>query len=350
MSRLRLRRVFILAGAAIVTLSICPQGVSARPKPPPPVEAPPPPPPPAGPVGLPLRLLSDAAAYEAYLQHVTGTSPSFTDGTQVAAALKAGAAYEPRALVRGAIAYAAIAALGDPTFVAQVRAAGTTPEYRHAMMGYVLYNPVYVFQFRNSDVAAGLAKQALADAGLKLYAAGKTMKQASYDVQHQPWSKQEVADRPSRLAAVEQAAKDPIPLAEDQVPSLQRAADGSAPLPITAPPAEPPYPPMVAHALQLAAVAALGEADDSAYDALTTVTVDDDTTACLHMAKLNLHQCLAVAKPHYEDIFCLGQHAMSDTGSCLVKNVGMELPPEPAPPPPPPTPTKVVKRVRHTHT
>jgi hypothetical protein len=349
MSRLGLRRVCILIGAAAVTLSICPAAVCARPKPPP-VEAPPPPPEPPAPVGLPVRLLSDAAAYQAYLDHVTGASPTFTDGTQVAAALKAGAAYEPRALVRGAIAYAAIAALGDPTFVAQVRAAGTTPEYRRAMVGYVLLNPVYVFQFKNSDVAAGLARQALGAAGLKLYAAGRTMKQASYDVQHQDWSKQEVADRPSRLAAVEQAAQDPIPLAEDQVPALQRAASGAAPLAITAPPAEPPYPPMVAHALQLAAIAALGEASDSAYDSLTSIAVDDDTTACLHMAKLNLHQCLAVAKPHYEDIFCLGQHAMSDTGSCLVKNVGMELPPEPQPPPPPAPPAKpTVRKTRHTH-
>ena len=265
MSRLRFRRLCVWAGAAAAALSICPMAGQARPKRPPVAEAPPPPPPaPAGPVGLPDRLLSDAAAYEAYLDHVTGASPAFKDGTQVAAALKAGAAYEPRALVRGAVAYAAIAALEDPTFVAQVRGAGTTPEYRRAMVGYILMNPVYVFQFKNSDVAAGYARQALGDAGLKLYSAGKTMKQASYDVQHEAWSKQEVVDRSSRLAAVEQAALDPIPLAQDQVPALQRAASGAAPLTITASPAQPPYPPLVAHALQLAAVAALGEASDAA--------------------------------------------------------------------------------------
>ena len=32
------------------------------------------------------------------------------------------------------------------------------------------------------------------------------------------------------------------------------------------------------------------------------------------MSKLNLYQCLAVAKPHYEDVFCLGQHVLIDTG------------------------------------
>jgi hypothetical protein len=42
------------------------------------------------------------------------------------------------------------------------------------------------------------------------------------------------------------------------------------------------------------------------------------TGSCLHMAKLNLYQCLASAGPHYEDIFCLGQHAMIDPGQCVV--------------------------------
>jgi hypothetical protein len=47
------------------------------------------------------------------------------------------------------------------------------------------------------------------------------------------------------------------------------------------------------------------------------------------MSKLNLYQCLAVAKPHYEDVFCLGQHVLMDTGSCLMKGVGL---PDPTPP------------------
>jgi hypothetical protein len=45
------------------------------------------------------------------------------------------------------------------------------------------------------------------------------------------------------------------------------------------------------------------------------------------MSKLNLYQCLAVSKPHYEDVFCLGQHVLIDTGKCLMKGVGL---PEPA--------------------
>ncbi len=301
----------------------------ARPKPQPVYEAPPPPPPPepAGPVGLPTRLLSDAAAYEAYLDRATATSPGFTSGVSVEQALKAGAAYEPRAFIRGAVAYAAVAALEDPTFVAQLRAAGNSPENRRLMVSYIIADPAYaIINFSASDRAAGLAKEALGGAGLRLNATGKTIKQSAYDVQHQAWSKQEIADRSGRLAAVEASSADPIGRADDQVPALQRAASGAQPLTITAPPAEPPYTPLVARALQVAAIAALGEAGDDAYDQLAAVAVDDNTTTCLHIAKLNLYQCLAVAKPNYEDIFCMGQHALADTGSCLAKNAGVTIP------------------------
>jgi hypothetical protein len=47
------------------------------------------------------------------------------------------------------------------------------------------------------------------------------------------------------------------------------------------------------------------------------------------MAKLNLYQCLAVARPHYEDVFCLGQHVLEDTGHCLMKGAGVAEPIDP---------------------
>jgi hypothetical protein len=48
-----------------------------------------------------------------------------------------------------------------------------------------------------------------------------------------------------------------------------------------------------------------------------------------------------VAKPHYEDVFCLGQHIMIDTGMCVIKASGAEMPYEP---PPPPKPEPAVKK------
>ena len=33
-----------------------------------------------------------------------------------------------------------------------------------------------------------------------------------------------------------------------------------------------------------------------------------------------------MARPNYEDVFCLGQHAMKDTGACVVIGAGGAVP------------------------
>jgi hypothetical protein len=296
--------------------------------------------------GLSPRLLADAAAYQAYLDRATATPANFSNAQSVSVALKTVAAYEVKALIRGAIAYGAVAALDDPTFVASVRTAGASPENRRLILSYLAADPAYALMYKGADGAAGFAQQAIGAAGLQLYAAGKSVKLSAYSIQHQAWSKQDIPDRPGRLNAVEAEGESALQPADDRIPALQRAASGTQPLPISAAPAQPPYTPLVARSVQLAAMAALGEAGDDAYDRLTSLTVDETTHTCLHIAKLNLYQCLAVAKPNYEDVFCMGQHVMMDTGSCLVRNVGLSMPVETAAAPPPAAPTSSKKSKR----
>ncbi|HTX49566.1 MAG TPA: hypothetical protein VME40_09275, partial [Caulobacteraceae bacterium] len=278
------------------------------------------------------------------------TSPGFTSAETVSSALRNGAAYEPKAFIRGAIAYAAIAALKDPNFVASLRDAGNSPEHRRQMVADILTNPIYVFQFKGSDEAAGLAREALGEATLQLTQTGRLIRQAAYDVQHQEWSKAQVVDLPGRLHAVEAESAEGIAPAADEVPVMQKAATGAAPLPITAQPLAPPYAPLVARALQVAAVAALGEATDNAYEQLASMSNDLETELCLERAKRDLYQCLAVSKPNYEDIFCMGRHEMLQPAACIASGAGVDLPPEPAPPPAP-APTRVANRSSsHHHT
>jgi hypothetical protein len=321
----------ILAAPGAVTL--------ARPKKPPVAEAqppiPPPPPPPAGPVSLPERMIQQAAAYDSYVRGSVAISPSFTDAASVSQALAQSRAYGPRSLIQGAVAYGAIAALEDPVFVAALRDAGNSPEHREKMVGYILANPAYVLLFKDSAVAAGLAREAIGPTSLRLYATGKAVRQSAYDIQKQGWSKAPVNDLKGRLEAAEAAASADMTPQPERLEQARLAVGGTAPLPSTAPALPPPYTPLVSRALQLAAIAALGEAREDAYDRLSPLAADDDAQACLSIAKRNFHQCLAVAKPNYEDIFCIGQHALADTGACLARAAGVELPPEPAPPPPP---------------
>jgi hypothetical protein len=72
-----------------------------------------------------------------------------------------------------------------------------------------------------------------------------------------------------------------------------------------------------AKALALAAESVLGHAHGADRARLSPLLTEADSAYCLKMAKLNLYQCMAVAGPQYEDIYCLGRHALYDTAECV---------------------------------
>jgi hypothetical protein len=142
--------------------------------------------------------------------------------------------------------------------------------------------------------------EALRDQGLKV-------KRAAYTVQHQAWSKAKVADPRGRLARVKQLSSEPY-RADPQSSARIYAAMTEGPR------RGGPAGPAVTRAVAVAALNVLG--DSGQAHALMS---EPRTSSCLRIAKLNLYQCLAAAGPQYEDIFCLGQHAMAETGQCVVE-------------------------------
>src|SRR5690606_7160935 len=110
---------------------------------------------------------------------------------------------------------------------------------------------------------------------------------------------------------------------------LTQASTGATPLDLAPSSASPPYTPLVIRSLAVAALAALGGADDASLEQIMPLLVETTGANCMNHAKLNLYQCLAVAKPNYEDVCCLGEHIMMDTGRCLMKSVGVPTPNEP---------------------
>jgi hypothetical protein len=317
-----LRRSLALAAvAATAILAGC-----AEPAPPPP---PPPAPAPVPTVSLSEKLIDQASAYRAYVDRATQISPAFTDGADIAQSLRTGESYEPHQLLRGAIAYGAVVALQDSGFRAGVRTYVVDADQRRTVAYDIMRDPAYVLGIAGAANAAGLVTNALGEGGKKLLDEGKAVKQAAYDVQHQAWSKGDVVGREGRLAMAKQLSATPISGAPDITAKLQLAVTGTQPLTLEASAASPPYTPLVVRSLAVAALAALGYADDASLEQVMPLTAEPNSAQCLNMSKLNLYQCLAVAKPHYEDVFCLGQHVLMDTGSCLMKSVGVA---EPAPP------------------
>jgi hypothetical protein len=244
-----------------------------------------------------------------------------------------------------------VVALQDPAFRAGVRTYAVDADQRRTIAYEIMKDPAYVLGISGAASAAGLVTNALGEDGKKLLAQGKAVKQAAYDVQHFSWSKSDVVARESRLAMAKQLSATPIAGDVDISAKLQQAVSGSQPLAtVTANPAGPPYTPLVVRSLAVGALAALGYGEDANLEQVMPLTAEPNSAQCLNMSKLNLYQCLAVSKPHYEDVFCLGQHVLMDTGACLMKGVGIA---EPAPPPPQVTPvvakTPAKKRKARKH-
>jgi hypothetical protein len=268
-------------------------------------------------VRLASEVVASASAFEHYTRVASAISPRFGGGGHVASALAEGAAYKPEQIEAGMIAYGAIAALQEAAFIDGVRDTARGMG-REALVGRLLVSPEAVVEIDGAGQAAARAKAALAERGGSLGQAGRAVKQSAYDIQHDSWSKGLIEDNAGRLDRVKRLSATPFSPSDDDAGRLIQAAagardgygQGGALTPITT------------RSAALAALAVLGAAGDEDVARLTPVLSDRKANFCMKMAKLNLYQCLAVAGPHYEDVFCLGQHAMIDTAQCVAEATG----------------------------
>jgi hypothetical protein len=337
---------------------------SAPPPAPAPQPAAPPAPAAAPPMALSSSVVQAAAAYQAYVRQATALTPTFADGESIQSSLRQGEAYEPKALARDTVAYAAVLALQEPTFVQGVRAFAADPKQRAEIVQKIEQDPNYAASFPGAAAAANLIAARLGSDGNAIAHAGYAIKQSAYTIQHQKWSSEFVKDREGRLAMAKQLSSTAGTAPNEDSAALMKAAmtgqglgdapppapGAAAPAPGAAAPAslQPPYTAGINRGLAVAALAALGAAGDADQAQIEPLLDENVGQPCLNLAKLNLFQCLAVSKPHYEDVFCLGQHALMDTGECVAREAGV-IPAnfEPAPEPKPAVETKGKKSRHH---
>ncbi len=315
------------AGAAV--LSAC-----STPAPPPVALAPAPIPqnaPAPPPVALASRVVEQASEFRLYMRRAGSVTANFKNGPAIEDSLAEAESFEPQQLSRGAVAYAAVVALQEPGFVAGVRTYAVDPTVRRDLAQKLMADPYYATGLPGAQAAAGLIIASLNAEATRVRGAGELVKQSAYDVQHQAWSKTFITDPAGRLAhakAVSAAPMTPVPADVEQ---LRQAVTGDAKaastrIAVSASASAPPFTQVVTRGLAIAALAALGEGGDENTTAVESLLNDSNGGFCLNMSKLNLYQCLAVAKPWYEDIFCLGQHVLIDTGQCISKAAGQPQP------------------------
>jgi hypothetical protein len=268
-------------------------------------------------VAMPREIVAAASAFCTYVEHAAAVRGKLTSGAAVADGLKAGAAYEPRQFEEGMIGYAAMAALRDDRFIAGVNYAARIGD-RHQLAERLAADPAFVLQIDGADEAALRAQTALRERADTLAEVGGRTKQVAYDVQRLAWSKVKVADHVQRLAGLKSLSATPLDsTAGEDARLIETVLRIPAPAGVTR-----TMSPLVVHALALAAEAALGAARAEDLPTLRPLLSEPSGAQCLKMSKLNLYQCMAVAGPVYEDVFCLGQHELIDTGQCVAAASG----------------------------
>ncbi len=277
-------------------------------------------------VQIAQRVMNAAGTFDRYMRQTAAITPAFTDGAGVGRAVMAGSSYEAGQLQEGAVAYAALTALQSPRFVQNLSDLGQDPSVRAQLTQALLADPNAALRLQGAREAGGLAVSVMGRLGGDLLTSGTAMKQAAYDIQHQAWSKEAAPAHEAQLTQVKAQSAIRTSLEPADTAGLIRGLvavrkAGVDPNASTASPT-----PVVARGLALAALAVLGAAGEDKADQLTPLLSEASSAQCMKMAKLNLYQCLSVAGPHYEDMFCLGRHAMMETGQCVVAAAGWSSP------------------------
>jgi hypothetical protein len=353
-----------------------------------PATRPPAPPPapflqgPGGPVGQGAALYRDYLADAEQIRDVTLTSPQVINAVTERIARHPG-----QRLARASIAYGGLVAVQDAAFVAGVRE--TAAFYgKDAMLRGMTLDPRYARTLKGGEGAArGVARAIRADA-LALDAVALRYQMDAYGLQKQSWALARIPDVRQRVAAARSlptAARTgdaalaegfatPVPSTYDAAAALARAqgfftqfplgtlADRLEPVIITPPPLPPPPPPPPAptrrgarsapapavaapiatapppppppapstvplnRMVTLGAMLALGATDEPAVQP-RQVMEDRLHDGCFESARLNLNQCLAASRFHYETPFCIAKHPVGEVAKCLGEAVGASLTP-----------------------
>jgi hypothetical protein len=269
-----------------------------------------PPPGPTAGLRIPAPLAAQAGVFAGYARKASAMPASFSGPEAVGEGLAAGAAYEPKQLEAGLVAFTAVAALQDPAFVNGVKRAGRDKSLGRRLAA----RPETALTLPGAAGAADRARAALMRQSFLLTGRGQAIKAASYTVQRKAWARAKVADPSGRLSRVKAISRAVYHSDGDDQAQLYRAvADaGSRGGGSSA---------VMSRGLAAAALTVLGDPRGAAG-----LLSEPKSGSCLRLAKLNLYQCLASAGPYYEDIYCLGQHALIETGQCVAEAAGASRP------------------------
>ncbi len=244
-------------------------------------------------------------------------------------------AHESQQLSAGWVAYAALVAADTPAFREALEKEMSSNKKSKSFLAALAKDPSYPRQLDGADEAVSRVLSMTTQDASRFATLGEAFKEQAYAMQKTSWGKSKIPASSTRLSDAESFARS-RPAAT--MPALASTTEKG----VTAPGlasgdanwnpewgksagsgrmTEPNAQVIMNRVLHLAARYAIGGVNEKMVAAYAK---NDRSNSCLSFAHLTLKQCIAATRAPYEEAFCLGEHALNDTASCIGWVAGVE--------------------------
>jgi hypothetical protein len=279
-----------------------------------------------------VRFREDVAAIEA---------TPFNSAETTREAHRRLSAHEAESLSKGWVAYAALVAADTPAFREALEKEVASKKKVNGMTGADAFfaklsaDPAYPRQLKGAEEAMSRVLAMTTHDAARFTALGEAFKEQAYAMQKTSWGKSKIPASSARLSDAESFARS-RPSAT--APSLASVTEKGVTAPTLASAnaawnpewgkdagsgrmTEPNAQVIMNRVMNLAARYAVSGVNAKAVEVYAR---NDKSNSCLSFAALTLKQCIAATRAPYEEAFCLGEHALNDTASCIGWVAGVE--------------------------
>lgn len=250
-------------------------------------------------------------------------------------------AHKADELSAGWVAYAALVAADTPAFREALEREVSSKKKVNGMTGSDAFfaklasDPSYPRQLKGADEAMARVLAMTTHDAARFTALGEAFKQQAYAMQKTSWGKSKIPASSVRLSDADSYAKSrpaataPVfaSVTERGVTAPSLASANAAWNPEWGKEAgsgrmtEPNAQVIMNRVMNLAARYAVSGVNNKT---VAVYAKNDKSNSCLSFASLTLKQCIAATRAPYEEAFCLGEHALNDTASCIGWVAGVE--------------------------
>ncbi len=282
-----------------------------------------------------------AAAYIRYREDVAAIEAiPFNSAETTREAHRRLSAHNSKDLSAGWVAYAALVAADTPAFREALQKEVASKKKVNGLTGIDAFNaklaqdPTYPRQLDGANEAIERVLAMTTHDAARFTALGESFKAQAYAMQKTSWGKSKIPASATRLSDADDFARRRGAALAPQIASVTEKGVTSPSLASANPAWKPDW----------GTGAGSGRPDDNAQATLSRVmnlaaryatsgvnaksvaiyARNDKSDSCLSFAALTLKQCIAATRAPYEEAFCLGEHALNDTASCIGWVAGVE--------------------------